>query len=197
MAYTHKWNGAFIKSTEGLKGLRTCIEIGCFEGLTSNYICENMLADDGLLICIDPLKDEYLVENLSEADIKNNAGDYAYFSGQHRRFIDNTRHNINTGRLRLIRESSSIALDDLYYEYYDKVDFIYIDGDHRTLPAYLDGKLSLKLCKSQGLILFDDYLWHDANGNSTTKDGIDRFLNEFKDQIEVVAKDYQVMVRKL
>ena len=96
----------------------------------------------------------------------------------------------------MIRRDSAVALDELFYTHRDSIDLIYIDGDHRALPVYIDGKLSLRLCKPQGLLLFDDYLWTDADGASPAKEGIDRFLEEFKDQIEVVFIDYQVMVRK-
>ena len=41
--YTKKWNAAFIQSTNQINEKNLCLEIGCFEGLTSNYIVDNIL----------------------------------------------------------------------------------------------------------------------------------------------------------
>jgi len=62
-----------------------CLEIGCFEGYTSNIIVEH-LAENGKLICIDPLKDEYLVDNLTKEDKIGNETRWKYFEGQYERF---------------------------------------------------------------------------------------------------------------
>lgn len=71
----------FLKS----KIFNLCLEIGCFEGYTSNIIVEH-LAENGKLICIDPLKDEYLVDNLTKEDKIGNETRWKYFEGQYERF---------------------------------------------------------------------------------------------------------------
>ena len=74
MNYTQDWTYNFIENTKlhNIKNLDMCLEIGVFEGLTSNYICDNILSQKGKLICIDPLLDQYLVDNLSESNVKDN-----------------------------------------------------------------------------------------------------------------------------
>ena len=95
MNYTHNWNQEFISSVKhiNLSNQKLCLEIGCFEGLTSNYISDNILSDDGKLICVDPLEDNYLVTDLTDFDINNNKNGWSYFSGQYGRFMSNTSKN--------------------------------------------------------------------------------------------------------
>ena len=44
--------------------------------------------------------------------------------------------------------------------------------------------------KEKGFMLFDDYLWED------TGIGIDKFLNEYSGKYDLLAKDYQVLIKK-
>jgi predicted O-methyltransferase YrrM len=198
MSYTRNWNQEFVNNTNQikLKNQKLCLEIGSFEGLTSNYIVDNILSDDGKLICIDPLTDTYLVENLSENDIEHNNNGWKYFNGQYDRFIENTKNNLESKKIELYRELSSEALPKLKEKYKDKFDFIYIDGDHRDFAVYFDAVNSFEICKPNGYILFDDYLWEDYSNHKITKDGIDRFINEYSDKLDVVINDYQVMIIK-
>ena len=198
MSYTRNWNQEFVNNTNQIKltNQKLCLEIGSFEGLTSNYIVDNILSDDGKLICIDPLTDTYLVENLSENDIEHNNNGWKYFNGQYDRFIENTKNNLESKKIELYRELSSEALPKLKEKYKDKFDFIYIDGDHRDFAVYFDAVNSFEICKPNGYILFDDYLWEDYSNHKITKDGIDRFINEYRDKLDVVINAYQVMIRK-
>ena len=104
MSYTRNWNQEFVNNTNQikLKNQKLCLEIGSFEGLTSNYIVDNILSDDGKLICIDPLTDTYLVENLSENDIEHNNNGWKYFNGQYDRFIENTKNNLESKKIEFI-----------------------------------------------------------------------------------------------
>ena len=165
MQYTHNWNQLFISNTSNIKNLDLCLEIGCFEGLTSNYICDNILSQNGKLICVDPLTENYLNNNLSESDIINNETIYKYFNNQYERFFNNTEHQINSNKLELIRTISIDAFPKLIELYEGQFDLIYIDGDHRADAVYIDAINSYTLCKIGGIIIFDDY-------NSKKFDGV-------------------------
>jgi FkbM family methyltransferase len=175
--FTQDWNGEFKKNTVGIKA-DFALEVGCFEGLTTNYICENLLNSGGRIVCIDPLTDEYLPGH----------EDNAMFVGQYERFTRNTcKYPVE-----LIREKSI----DAYPKIKDyRFDFIYIDGDHTENATenavFLDALNCFTLCKVGGYILFDDYEWREE-----TKRGIDRFLSVYQHKIEVVIKGYQVLVLK-
>jgi predicted O-methyltransferase YrrM len=189
--YTQNWNQEFIKNTSSLNKMELCLEVGAFEGLTSNYIVENLLIEKGKLICIDPLTDVYLNDKLSSLDKKKNIEDFSYFKDQYSRFINNTKEYLDNGKIELIREFSSQAFPKLIEKSNNKFDFIYIDGDHRPESVYQDAINSFELCKKNGYILFDDYKWCD------THIGIDKFLEEFQERLIIVFKNYQVLIQKL
>jgi predicted O-methyltransferase YrrM len=196
MNYTYNWNQEFKKNTKILKNLNLCLEIGCFEGLTSNYIIENILSENGKLFCVDPLTDNYLNTNLTETDVKNNQTIYGYFNNQYNRFTENVKKHIASNNLILYRNISEIILPQLIKDYENSFDLIYIDGDHRASAVYLDGINSFKLCKSGGIIIFDDYSWGEMYGNESTNKGIDKFLEEYKTEIIILNKTYQVVIKK-
>ncbi len=177
--FTQNWNSEFIKNTRGIK-VETALEIGCFEGLTTNYICNNILNPGGRIICIDPLTDEYLPGHK----------DNEMFVGQYDRFIRNT-----TGKpVELIRKKSKDAfaqLKDLRFG------LIYIDGDHTEEGVFNDGVMYWNLLLDSpkgegGYMLFDDY-----GQSKETQRGIDRFLETQKGNFDFIVKEYQVLIRRL
>lgn len=191
--YTQDWNHEFIKNTNQFinKKFDLCLEIGSFEGLTSNYIVDSLLSGNGKLFCIDPLTDVYLNDNLSQIDIERNSFDFSYFKDQYSRFQNNVKEHLITGKINLIRNLSVDVFPILIETYENKFDFIYIDGDHRPEGVYIDAINSFKLCKNGGYILFDDYLW----GN--TAEGIDKFLNEYYGKYNLLIKEYQILIQKI
>jgi predicted O-methyltransferase YrrM len=190
--FTQNWNQEFIKNTDQFlnKKFDFCLEIGSFEGLTSNYIVENLLSKEGKLICIDPLTDVYLNENLTEHDIERNFKDFGYFKDQYSRFFNNVKEHLDSNKIKLIRNLSVDVFPDLIDEYENSFDFIYIDGDHRPEGVYIDAINSYKLCKIDGYMLFDDYRWEN------TGIGIDKFLNEYSGKYDLLISDYQVLIKK-
>lgn len=174
--YTQHWNRAFIENTKDLKKFNFALEIGCFEGLTSNYICDNLLEPDGRLICIDPLEDYYLKDG---SDEKTNQ----LFVGQYDRFIKNTKGQ----PIELIQTESKEAYHILQNYLFA---FIYIDGSHLENDVYFDGVNCFKLLRAGGYMLFDDYTWGECGK------GIDTFLSEYGNQLSVIKKNEQVLIRK-
>jgi FkbM family methyltransferase len=89
--FTQNWNSEFKKNTAGMK-FDFALEVGCFEGLTTTYICDNLLNKGGRIVCVDPLTDEYLPGH----------EDNELFVGQYDRFIRNTKGK----PVELLRKSS-------------------------------------------------------------------------------------------
>jgi predicted O-methyltransferase YrrM len=190
--YTHNWNQEFINNTsEFIKKFDLCLEIGSFEGLTSNYIVDNLLSDGGKLICIDPLTDTYLNDNLTDFDISRNNNEFIYFNDQYDRFNNNVSEHLVNGKIELVRELSINVFPEFIKKYKNTFDFIYIDGDHRPDGVYIDAINSFELCKEGGFILFDDYQWGD------TGVGIDKFLDEYTGKYILSIKGYQVLIQKI
>lgn len=176
---TQDWNGEFKKNTRGIK-VETALEIGCFEGLTTNYICDNLLKEGGRIVCVDPLEDFY-IEGHKDNDM---------FVGQYERFMRNTA----TRPVELIRKKSR----DAFHQLKDlRFGLIYIDGDHREEEVFNDAVCYWNLLLDSpkgagGYMLFDDY-----GQSEETKRGIDRFLETQKGNYELLVKDYQVLIRRL
>lgn len=175
--FTQNWNQEFIRNTKDIPKFNFALEIGCFEGLTTRYICDNMLNPGGRIICVDPLDDVYLPGKETEHD--------EMFKGQYDRFIRNTR----TYPVELIRKKSQDVFTEQFNQY--RFDFIYIDGDHSAEAVYQDGKNAFMVLREGGHMLFDDYTW-----SKETNLGIDRFLDEHAGTYDVIHKDYQILIRK-
>ena len=77
-------------------------------------------------------------------------------------------------------------------------DFIYVDADHTTIGVILDAELSWPQLKSGGIIAFDDYVWQHPSGDPrlSPKTGIDLFFHRHQSEIEVLARNSQVWLRK-
>lgn len=189
--YSQNWSKPFIKNVQTLKlrNLSLVLEIGCFEGQTSNYIVTQILEKDkGKLICVDPLSDEYLGSNPLKKRLP-------YFYKQFDRFIFNTKKN--THKIELIRKTSSESFEELLPKYKNAFDLIYIDGDHRASVVFNDAIHAFELCKKDGVILFDDYDGGgDYLGEESTKYGVDEFLLTFLGKYEILLKNSQVALRK-
>lgn len=180
LEYTQDWNSEFKKNTKLIGKVETVLEIGCFEGLTTNYICDNLLAEGGRVICIDPLTDEYLPGHK----------DNDMFVGQYERFMRNT-----AGRpVELIRGKSQ----EVHHKVKNlRFGLIYIDGDHTENGVFMDAVMYwnqlLDHPKGEGgYMLFDDY-----GQSEETKRGIDRFLETQKGNFDLLVMDYQVLIRRL
>jgi len=77
-------------------------------------------------------------------------------------------------------------------------DIIYIDADHRAKAVMSDAVLSWELLKNGGLIIFDDYLWHNKKlpNELLPNLAIHSFVSCYRDVLEIVHSGYQLIVRK-
>ena len=80
----------------------------------------------------------------------------------------------------------------------DYYDFIYIDGDHTEAAVYQDAVLSWDKLKSGGILGFDDYTWWHESGLDSMRPGpaIDKFVEEYKDNLEILDIGVQYWVKK-
>ena len=161
------------------------LEIGSFEGMGTNYFIDNFLSGNNCSItCIDPwIKySKSTITKMSEWDNLINENTYDIF-------ISNTNYNKN--KIIVKRGFSYDILPKLEKIY----DFIYIDGDHSEKAVWLDAIYSFKILRNNGIIIFDDYTWN--TGDKSPKNAIDKFLDEYKNFIEVISIGYQVVIKKI
>ena len=161
-----------------------CIEIGSFEGrgsiVINDYLCNHK---ESKLLCIDPFDNEYVKGNEKTA-FWNDA-----CKGQLERFRMNTK---NYPKIIEMKGTS----DDLIPTIKDNsVDFVYIDGDHTPEQVYKDAVNIFDKMKKNSYILFDDYGFNTPLFR--TSDGIDKFLEEYKDKYELLLKNWQLGIKKL
>jgi hypothetical protein len=72
-------------------------------------------------------------------------------------------------------------------------DFAYVDGDHSPSAVFRDVVNALVLVKPASVIILDDY----GKQNEKTAIGLDFFLRLFKQNVEVLDKRYQLVLRRL
>lgn len=168
------WDRAF-EELKGRPGLRY-LEIGCFEGRSAVWMLENVLTDpSSKMTCLDPYQD-HIGETVKQ------------------RFLANVAAAGAADRVELIQGYSQEELRGLPLDAYD---VIYIDGDHRAGPVLEDAVLSWRLLKVGGLMIFDDYAWEITRPLADRPlAAADFFTEAFRDKIEVVHRDYQLILRK-
>lgn len=157
------------------------LEIGSYEGKSACYWLENLMEDNASLTCIDSWEDK-LCQILFTYNINLVKSD-----NQSVKSIKGYAKNV-----------LPVLLNDPPLRKYD---FIYVDGDHREEAVYSDLCLSFNMCKANGLILCDDYLLlqtQEATADGANcKAGIDKFIEEYKDKIEIIFSDYQILLKRI
>jgi hypothetical protein len=165
------------------------IEIGCFHGTTTNLLVDTFQQHnpEGFqnVTCVDPWSDDY--QELGNVPWN------PVWNGQYTKFQENTQRNVQ--KIDVRRGPSQQVVPTLNGE--KTFDFAYIDGEHTEAATYTDAINVLPMMKPGSYILFDDYLWGDYNNEPdlTPKRAVDRFVEDFKDRVEVVHQDFQFLVR--
>ena len=77
-----------------------------------------------------------------------------------------------------------------------KYDFIYVDGSHLCLDAYLDLMLSWKLLNIGGIMAIDDYTFNLDIQLQSPFEAVNHFLEKCGDEITVLNKGYRVFIEK-
>lgn len=183
MAYMQLWNNETIKNLSFLDrhSIVNAVEIGSYEGLTSNFVCDELLAVNGNLLCLDPLSTDYTLDT--------SANDNEIFRNQYDRFIDNTK--LNENRITLVRKKSEEILPQLRDNHYS---LIFIDGHHAHREVLIDSQEAFRICSIGGYILWDDYLWNPPT--YPVKIAVDEFLASITNY-RLLLKLNQVLIQKL
>lgn len=159
------------------------LEIGCFEGKATVWLLENILTDKSSIIeTIDTF----------QGSSEYRESEKAVFKDMEKNFIENTKR---FGRqvMTFVGQSGQI----LRRFEFDDYDFIYIDGSHKACDVLEDTILAWRLLKPNGIMIFDDYKWNrNEDPKLNPPMAIDAFLSIYEGQYELIAKEYQVCIRK-
>jgi len=97
--------------------------------------------------------------------------------------------------LEKIKSDSIIALRKLN-DNKREFDYVYIDGLHEGTHVLIDAIQSFKLLKTNGVIIFDDFLQYDKNLLYKSYEGVYYFLKLFKKQIKILYFQNILVVKK-
>lgn len=174
---------AHLKGSEGLRFL----EIGLLEGQGTRFFFENYLGSTGTLVGIDPFIDysKASVAKIQGFDNVINESLLGRFKGNTAEFAD---------RITLHQGLSQDVLPGLEAESFD---LAFVDGDHSRDAVAVDARECWRLIKPGGYIVFDDYGWgYKDKPETCPKEAIDAFLKEHEDDINIVLKQWCVIVKK-
>ncbi len=151
------------------------LEIGSFEGRSALWFLANVLTHDtSTITCIDLFDDD--VDATFDQNFKASGLGH---------------------KLTKLKGDSKVVLRTLKNNF----DFVYIDGSHVAKDVLVDAVLVWDLVKPGGMIIFDDYgLRRTPTENQSDalipEPAIDAFLKVFRQYIDVLYQDYQIIVRK-
>jgi predicted O-methyltransferase YrrM len=194
MSFTQDWFSQHIPNwtllLQDLKGQPNLhfLEIGCFEGLATKWLLENILTDETSdITVIDPFDPtpEYAAIMAPQP---------LGMSGVYERFTENVLDVFP----KKVDVHKGLSLDVLQIMDRSGFDFIYIDGSHEAVPVLQDAVLSWERLRKGGIMVFDDYAWFafpDPTRNPFL--GIDAFLSAYRGKYALLHQGYQIFLKKL
>lgn len=83
-----------------------------------------------------------------------------------------------------------------YYRDWKKFDFIYVDGSHKAIDAYVDSFLSWKILNVGGIMVIDDYLMRGEMFDVPLK-GVDHFMERLEGSYKILHRGYRIFLEKI
>ena len=182
MKFTQDWFTSNIGNFEAAKLVlpdnKRILEIGCFEGRATCWMLQNMLADDGVIYCVDTFK-----------------GGQEHDGMDLSRLRDVFEENISacaklTQEVKILENLSFKSLAMLIMAELE-FDFIYVDGSHEIQDVITDACMAFQLLKPGGVMLFDDY-----EGTEDMKTAINTFLITHRHKCKLLTMNYQLAIQK-
>lgn len=161
------------------------LEVGCFEGMTTLWLIENVLTDESSTITVVDTFEGSPEFDQFDIDVTDLFG----------RFMRNVGGHVDSGKVVVERGMSQQRLRTLDGPF----DFVYVDGGHLAVEALTDAVLCWPLLRSGGMMVFDDYRWcpdPSATAWRIPKLGLDAFRQVFAEELIVRLDDYQLVVEK-
>jgi SAM-dependent methyltransferase len=197
--FTEKWFDGMIPLWEQVfkdfSKIENVLEIGCYEGRATIWLCENVLNDSSKKYNYDIIdtfggslnesgmegtKKRLKEDNFIENNFNHNTS-----------FFPHINFNIHKGYSQEILPTFKVE---------EKYDFIYIDASHRADDTFVDAYFAHKLLKKGGLLIFDDYGWkdpHNLHPSNSPQLGVDVFNTIYDEQFKPLFNGYQVGFIKL
>jgi predicted O-methyltransferase YrrM len=162
------------------------LEIGCFEGMGTLWMLNNILTDPSCFIeCVDTFQ---------------GSAEHAHFGipfeTSRLKFLTNINNDRKVG-LRV--GTSSNVLAEMISDRRRQFDIVYVDASHMAVDVLSDLVLSWPLLKKGGVMFMDDMEWPGTDGSAlhTPKPAITAFLNIYCEQLKILHMGYSVAVEKV
>jgi len=162
------------------------LEIGSWQGGSACWLLDKVIAPrGGRLTCIDTF-----------GGSSEHAGMDAVTPGALEAVFD--ANIARTGHAPLVRKLVGFSQSVLPRLHGESFDFIYIDGAHEAKFVIQDAVLSWNLLRAGGFLLFDDLPFaFAATPEQDTHQAIDFFLSVFREDVEVIARGHQLLLRRI
>ena len=178
------------------KNIQSVLEIGCYEGRATVWLCENVLTDLDVEYTYD------IVDTFGGTGEESGMGQAMELLSKDMDAIENTfRHNISFFKNINFNISKGISQNILpSMNSIAKYDFIYIDASHKADDTFVDAYYAHKMLKRGGILIFDDYGWKDPKDmhiSNSPQLGIDVFTHIYDREYQVIYNGYQKAFIKL
>ena len=170
------------------------LEIGVYQGRSTCWILEHMLAPDGVLVSVDPF-----IEDEIDAFTAQAVDQSPHWNSQRRDlWRANTGEVLGPAQTLDLRVGRSYrVLADLIQEQ-QVFDFVYLDGNHAAATVLADAVMAFGMVKPGGIMLFDDYLWdHEPDWLARPKMSIDAFVNMYQPLSRQIISNYQLAIQRI
>jgi len=175
--------------------IKNILEVGCYEGATSMWLCDNVLKSGSTFDMIDSFEGSIEIGRRAAKDkLLGKSRDDSHME-------KNLRYNISHHpdiNFRIYKGYSQKILPKLY-DLNNKYDLIFIDASHQSDDTFVDGYYCHKMLNKDGLIIFDDWAWTFPEIKfkyEIPKFGIDFFFEMYGNQYYEFDNKYQKFGQK-
>jgi predicted O-methyltransferase YrrM len=196
--FTESWFDPMIHLWEQIfkefQNIESILEIGCYEGRATVWLCENVLTDRSKNYQYDIV--DTFGGSLNESGMQGTKDRLATDN-----FIENNfNHNISFFpyiNFKIHKGFSQKILPG--FEVKETYDFIYIDASHRADDTFVDAYFAQKLLKPGGILIFDDFAWKDPSNlhpSNSPQLGVEIFNAMYDETYELIHHGYQAVFLK-
>jgi SAM-dependent methyltransferase len=166
-----RWNSLVLPCFKSRSFIRV-LELGPHEGITSNWLMDNL--DRPHIVCIDAFH------------AKDPSGALL------RRFKHNVREHVSAGNLEAFDGDINGILRKMPSD--STFDLIYVDQLGKSKDVLQAAILCFEHLRPNGMMVFDDYTHDKWHGPNCPRPGIDAFLNTYATYIQVIDLSWQAIV---
>jgi len=192
--FTEEWFDPMIPNWKqlfdsyGKEKIKDVLEIGCYEGRATIFLCEEILSEGVNYDIVDTFSGTLEESGMNGTAKRLKKDNFIYNNFTYNiSFHSQVNFNINQGYSQhilptLVKQSK-------------QYDFIYIDASHRADDTFVDAYYAHKMLKPGGLVIFDDFEWKDPNALHPVQSpelGIRMFFSMYDNLYTPIMQGYQI-----